>query len=186
MSAYRVLAAFGLLLAPQVATAAEIHDFFGEWRGVEVSIDGPAASREPEAAELAMMLADHDGGFRLQTFTLARQHDGGIVLEPLEATFAPTETPGVFAYEPARGSLLSRLFADPSVGNPLEGDTLIWARLQDDTLHVYSLAIDDRGGFALEHSTGQLTKDGMVMRSLLRQENEQIVALEGLFERAGD
>ena len=186
MSAHGVLTALGLLLASQVAVAAEIHDFLGEWRGVEVSVDGPAPSFEPNAADLAMVIADHDGGFRLQTFTLAREQDGRIVLEPLEASFAPTGTPGVFAYEPAGGSLLSRLFADPSVGNPLEGDTLIWARLQDDTLHVYSLAIDDRGGFALEHSTGQLTKDGIVTRSLLRQENEQIVALEGLLERAGD
>jgi hypothetical protein len=52
---------------------------------------------------------------------------------------------------PGTGSLLSSLFADPAVGNPLEGDTLLWARLQDDALHVYSLAIDPGGGFALEH-----------------------------------
>jgi hypothetical protein len=186
MSAHYALAAFGLLLAPQVGIAAEIHDFFGEWQGVEVSVDGHAPSLEPKAADLAMVIADHDGGFRLESFTLARERDGGIVLEPLDATFAPTETPGVFAYEPAGGSLLSSLFADPSVGNPLEGDTLIWARLQDDILHVYRLAIDDRGGFALEHSTGQLIKDGMVTRSVLRQENEQIVAVEGRLERAGD
>jgi hypothetical protein len=186
MSARHVLAAFGLLLPPQVAIAAEIQDFFGEWRGVEVSIDGPSAALEADPADLAMVLAGHDRGFRLQSFALAREPDGGIALGRLDATFAPTETPGVFAYQSARGSLLSRLFADPSVGNPLEGDTLIWARLQEDTLHVYSLAIDDRGGFALEHSTKQLTKDGIVTRSLLRQENEQIVELEGLFERAGD
>ena len=88
--------------------------------------------------------------------------------------------------EPAAGSLLSRLFADPALGNPLEGDTLLWARLQDDALHVYSLAIDDRGGFALEHSTGQLTQDGMTTRYVLRLENEQIVMVEGRLERAGD
>ena len=86
----------------------------------------------------------------------------------------------------AAGSLLSRLFADPALGNPLEGDTLLWARLQDDALHVYSLAIDDRGGFALEHSTARLTKDGMTAGYVLRLENEQIVMVEGRLERTGD
>jgi hypothetical protein len=104
----------------------------------------------------------------------------------MDATFAPTDVPGVFAFAPSSGSLLSSLFADPAVGNPLEGDTLLWARLQDDTLHVYSLAIDPSGGYALEHSTGQLTGDGMVTRYELRSENDRIVAVKGRLERAGD
>ena len=86
----------------------------------------------------------------------------------------------------ALGSLLSSLFADPAVGNPLQGDTLLWARLQDDTLHVYSLAIDQAGGFALEHSTGRLTDDGMVARYELRSQNDRIAIVQGRLERAGD
>jgi hypothetical protein len=38
----------------------------------------------------------------------------------------------------------------------------------------------------LEHSTGQLTPDGMATRYLLRLENERIVTIEGRLERAGD
>ena len=92
----------------------------------------------------------------------------------------------MFAFDPGTGSLLSSLFADPAVGNPLQGDTLLWARLQDDTLHVYSLAIDPAGGFALEHSTGRLTDDGMVARYELRSQNDRIAIVEGRLERAGD
>jgi hypothetical protein len=180
-------AAFGLLLAPGATVAAEIGDFFGDWRGAEVSIDDDAGqSLQLEATDLDMAIAGQDGGFRIRSFGLAREPEGTLVLRPIDAILAPTETPGVFAYEPAADSLLSRLFADPALGNPLEGDTLLWARVQDDALHVYSLAIDDRGGFALEHSTGQLTQDGMTARYVLRLENEQIVMVEGRLERAGD
>jgi hypothetical protein len=186
MGSRHILAAFGLLLAPGAAGAAEIDDFFGDWRGVEVSIDEAGQSLELTAADLDMAIAGQDGGFRIRSFGLAREPEGALVLRPIEAIFAPTGTPGVFAYEPAAGSLLSRLFADPALGNPLEGDTLLWARLQDDALHVYSLAIDDRGGLALEHATGQLTQDGMTTRYVLRLENEQIVMVEGRLERAGD
>jgi hypothetical protein len=185
MSWRHILAALALL-APGAATAAGIDDFFGEWRGIELSIDGPEKPPDLTPADLDMSIADQGGGFRVRAVALAREPDGRLAPRRFDAAFAPTGTPGVFAFEPGGGSLLSSLFADPADGNPLEGDTLLWARLADDTLHVYSLAIDDRGGFVLEHSTGQLTPDGMATRYLLRLENERIVTIEGRLERAGD
>jgi len=181
-----VLPACMLLLAPRAATAAEIHDFFGEWRGVEVAVAGAKQPIELTPTNLDMSITDEDGGFRIRALGMGREPDGSLVLQPFDAAFAPTDTPGVFAFAPSGGSLLSSLFADPAVGNPLEGDTLLWARLVDDTLHVYSLAIDDRGGFILDQSTGQLTEDGMVSRYVLRLENDQIVTIDGRLERAGD
>jgi hypothetical protein len=186
MGSRHVVAAVALSLAPCAASGAELEDFFGEWQGIEVSVDGPAPSLKLSPADLDMAIAGQDGGFRIRSFSVAREPDGGLTVRPLDAVFAPTETAGVFAYEPAAGSLLSSLLADPRTGNPLEGDTLLWARLEDTALHVYSLAIDDQGGLALEHSTGQLTEDGMATRFVLRLENEQIVTVDGLLERAGD
>jgi hypothetical protein len=184
----RALAATALLVGPGAASAeqAAIEDFFGQWRGVEVSVD--AAERAPKlaASDLDMTITDENGGFRIRTLALARESDGTLVARPVDATFAPTEVPGVYAFAPGSGSLLSSLFADPAVGNPLEGDTLLWARLQDDALHVYSLAIDRSGGFALEHSTGRLTGDGMAMRYQLRSQNDRVATVEGRLERAGD
>jgi hypothetical protein len=186
MGSRHVVAAFALSLATSAASAADLEDFFGEWQGVEVSVDGPGPSLKLSPTDLDTSIAEQDGGFRIRSLSVTRQPDGGLAARPLDAVFAPTGTAGVFAYEPAAGSLLSSLFADPTTGNPLEGDTLLWARLEDSALHVYSLAIDDQGGLALEHSTGRLTKDGMTTRFVLRLENEQIVTVEGLLERAGD
>jgi hypothetical protein len=181
-----VFPAFGVLFVPWTAAVAGIDDFFGKWRCVEVSIEGSEPALELAPADLDMSITDQGGGFRIRALALGREHDGSLALRPFDATFAPTDTPGVFAFEPAAGSLLSSLFADPAVGNPLEGDTLLWARLMDDTLHVYSLAIDHRGGFILEQSTGQLSEDGMVSRYALRLENDQIVTIDGRLERAGN
>jgi hypothetical protein len=183
-----VLAATALLVGSPTASAAEmaIEDFFGEWRGVDVSVDDAEQGPKLSPSDLDMAITDEDGGFGIRALALGREPDGTLVARPLEATFAPTEVPGVFAFAPVGGSLLSSLFADPAVGNPLQGDTLLWARLQDGTLHVYSLAIDRRGGYALEHSTGRLTGDGMATKYKLRSENDQIVTVEGRLERAGD
>jgi hypothetical protein len=175
-----------LLLSPCATTAAEIDDFSGEWRGVEVSVAGDKQSLALIPADLDMTITEHGDGFHIRALGVARKPDGSLVPRPAEAAFGPTDTPGVFAFESTAGSLLTSLFADPAVGNPLEGDTLLWARLADDTLHVYSLAIDDRGGFLLDRSTAQLTGDGMVLSYVLRLENDQIVTIDGRLERAGD
>jgi hypothetical protein len=184
----RALAATALLVSPGAASAEPVtlEDFVGEWRGTEVSIDAPEQALKLAPSDLDMTITEANGGFRIRALALEREADGSLAARPLEAAFAPTDVPGVFAFDPGTGSLLSSLFADPTVGNPLRGDTLLWARLQDDTLHVYSLAIDQAGGFALEHSTGRLTGDGMVAKYELRSQNDWIASVEGRLERAGD
>jgi hypothetical protein len=182
------IGATALLVQSGPASAADvaIEDFFGEWRGVEVSVKATEQMPKLSPSDLDMAITDEDGGFRVRALALGREPDGTLVPRSMEATFAPTEVPGVFAYAPGTGSLLSSLFADPAVGNPLEGDTLLWARLQDETLHLYSLAIDEDGGYMLEHSTERLTGDGMATGYELRSENDQVVTVEGHLERAGD
>jgi hypothetical protein len=184
----RALAATALLVGPGAASAdpVTLQDFVGEWRGTEVRIDAPGAAPKLAPSDLDVTITEANGGFQLRALALGREPDGSLAARPLEAAFAPTDVPGVFAFDPGTGSLLSSLFADPTVGNPLRGDTLLWARLQDDTLHVYSLAIDPAGGFALEHSTGRLTGDGMVARYELRSQNDWIASVEGRLERAGE
>jgi len=188
MSWRRALAATALLVGPHTASAGPvtIADFVGQWRGTEVSIDAPEQAPKLAPSDLDMTISEANGGFQIRALALARESDGALAARPLEAAFAPTDVPGVFAFDPGTGSLLSSLFADPTVGNPLQGDTLLWARLQDDTLHVYSLAIDPTGGFALEHSTGRLTGNGMVAKYELRSQNDRIAVVEGRLERAGD
>jgi hypothetical protein len=186
MGSRHILAAFALSLAPCAASAADLEDFFGEWQGVEVRVDGPAPSLKLSPADLDMAITEENGGFRVRALTLGREPDGSVMPRQMDATFAPTDTPGVFAPDSGNSGLLSNLFADPAVGNPLEGDTLLWARIAGETLHVYSLAIDQAGGYALEHATGELTGNGMVTRHELRLENDRVVTVEGQLERAGD
>jgi hypothetical protein len=183
----QALAAMVLLTVPWPTRAdAEIEKFFGQWRGVEVNVESADPAPKLAPADLDMTITEENSGFRVRALGLSREPDGSLVPRPIEAIFAPTEIPGVFAFEPDAGGLLSRLFADPSVGNPLQGETLLWARVAADTLHLYSLAIDPRGGYALGQSIAELSADGMVTRYELRLENDHIVTVEGRLERAGN
>jgi hypothetical protein len=92
----------------------------------------------------------------------------------------------VYAYDPGGGSLLSSLFAAPASGNPLEGETLLWARLGEEALIVYSLSIDPAGGFDLNRYARTLSDDGMVVKYQRRIEGREPVRIEGRLERTGE
>ena len=189
MSWRRALAATALLVGPCAASAdpVTIADFVGEWRGAEVSIDAPEQAPKLAPSDLDMTISEANGGFQIRALALGREPDG--------SSGGPTIGRGVRADRRARGVRLRS--GQPARCCPAcsptrrsairsQGDTLLWARLQDDTLHVYSLAIDPAGGFALEHSTGRLTDDGMVARYELRSQNDRIAIVEGRLERAED
>lgn len=188
MTWWRIVTLIGLGAWPLGAAAEDsvLADFFGEWKGVEVSVAGEG-SLEVAPSDLDILIQEVGAGFQIRGFGMSRNTDSGqLVRRPVDAIFAPTELPGVFAFDPTVGqSLLSSLFADPATGNPLEGDTLLWARLQDDALHVYSLAIDHNGGFDLHHTTARVADDTMDTRYELRFENEQVEIVGGRLERTG-
>jgi hypothetical protein len=172
-----------LVSAPVAAADARIADFAGEWHGVELHASDPSVVATPR--DLDVQLSTDDGGFRLEWVTFERGPDGHLQREKLEARFAPTDRPGVFAFRPGESSLFSRLFGDPATANPLKGETLLWARLDGATLTVYSLAIDHHGGFDLDRYARTLTDHQMTIRYTHRVENDLMLTIEGRLEKPG-
>ena len=182
-----ILVATSLALASASAAAddAGINDFSGDWRGVELRVSGEDGKAAPTAEDLNVRLRREDVGFQMSWIGFERKGGEGLKRQKFEASFTPTDRPGVFAFNPGKPSLLSRLFADPATGNPLKGETLLWARLQGATLTVYSLAIDGHGGFDLDRYARTLTGNGMTVSYTHRIENDVILTIEGRLEKAG-
>ena len=185
MRGRQILLAAGLALVSTavVANAASIRDFAGAWHGVELHAGEQTIAATPDVLDLK--LSPEDDGFRLEWTTFKHTADGHLQPQQIQASFAPTDRPGVFAFRPDRGSLFSRLFGDPATANPLKGQTLLWARIDDATLTVYSLAIDDHGGFDLNRYARTLTDQGMTVHYTHRIENDVILTVDGRVEKAG-
>ena len=68
-----------------------------------------------------------------------------------EVRYEPAQRPAIFAGQ-ARGrrSMLQSMFGADGPVNPLVDGTLYWARVDDETVYLYSLTVDDRGDFRLE------------------------------------
>jgi hypothetical protein len=182
-----VAVAFGLLLASASGAAADatMQDFSGDWRGVELRTSGNDKELQFTPEDLDVQIRGDDDGFHMTWTGFSRRDGGELTRQKTEASFTPTDRPGVYAFDPGAPSLLSRLFADPATGNPLKGETLLWARLVGPTLTVYSLAIGTDGGFDLDRYARTLTDEGMTIRYTRRIENDLILTIEGRLEAAG-
>ena len=153
-----------ILVAPIPAPAAQLADFFGRWQGQTAAADAGVAV-QPSDLDVEIQPASN-GGFIVR-WTELRAAGKDVRRQPVEARFAPTERPNVFAFT-EDPSLLASLFASPDTGNPLAGDQLLWARIDGDTLIVYSLALDPGGGFVLHRDARTLDDGGLAVLQTVR------------------
>lgn len=169
-----LLASFAPITA--AADSHSIDAFIGSWKGGDATSDKDVPL--PDALSLEIEAAAD--GFQMSWPDLG----GSGSNEVIEARFAPADRAGVYEYEVSSGSLLTRMFASPATGNPLEGETLIWARINDQTLAVYSMNIDQRGGFDLDHYSWTLSKAGLQLVFIKRTEDMgSRVRIEGELKR---
>lgn len=177
-----LVAGCSLVLCVSSARAADepLAPFYGAWQGV--GIDVHAAELEPTADDLDVAIQPDGDGFRARWTTFQHGPLDRTERQTFEARFGPTERPGVFAFDQQQPSLFGRLFAAPATGNPLEGETLLWARLQDDTLTLYSLALTEEGGFDLNRHAWTLRDDGLSVTYTRRTEKGQVTRIAGRLE----
>jgi len=183
----RLLVLVGLLLGagPAFAQGGLPADFHGEWRGEELIASEGSDGLKVTADDLSVRIGPDGDGFWMHWTALSRDKVGGpLVRHPIEARFAPTGRPGVFAFVPEESSMLLRLFGDPATNNPLEGEPLLWARFDGKALSVYGLEINAEGGFDLYQQVRRLTGDGMTVRHIHRTEDKAVI-LDGRLLRAG-
>lgn len=164
-----IAALMAFVLTPGLAnSAALIDDLAGRWSGQ--SIDAPGGDIPVDVIDIE--IRPGSGGFELAWKDLTRDEQGAPAAGTNKARFVETSRKGVFEVAPEEGSFLDRMFASPATGNPLDGETLLWARTDDQTLAVYSLKIGEDGEFDLDHYSWTRTDDGLLLR--FREQTEEL------------
>lgn len=133
--------------------------------GVGAALDQlPGAWAERQGAALAMeWVAAQDG------FTVSWTPPGASATT---VHFTPTGRPGVYGGQAKAGwSIMGSMFGDDGPVNPLQEGDLFWARVADDTVVLYRLAIDDGGEFELDRYACR-PQDGALAMSLQRRTQE--------------
>lgn len=167
------------------AADASLDQFYGEWQGVDLEVHTATAELKPVVDDLDVAIQPDGDGFRVRWTSFQRDASDRLERQAFEARFGPTERPGVFAFDQDQRSFFGRLFAAPASGNPLEGETLLWARLGEASLILYSLGLTERGRFDLNRHQWTLAGDQLTVAVTRRTAEGRETWIEGRLEPAG-
>jgi hypothetical protein len=141
------------------AAAASLVDYFGTYVGVAEVRD--AADRVVETRHMDIVIKP----FRRRGFTVhwvnvtlvdGRRDLPGVERRLAEVTFEPQGNTGLFVE-----AQIVNPFAEREEMEPMAGDPLRWAKLDDAGLHVFSFVVLPNGRYELQTYTRRLTDVGL-------------------------
>ena len=139
--------------AAQEGGRAEIADFVGEYVGEAevVSADGSSARRN-----LSVTIAATKDGFSVAWTTVTVKPSGDSKEKSYEIMFLPSDREGIFA-----AAMKRNVFGHAVQLDPMKGEPYVWGRISGDTMTVYSLFVDDHGGYEMQQYDRTLTEGGL-------------------------
>ena len=132
--------------------AAEFTKFIGDYSGSAQVEDGGQSSRR----DMSVRIAEIDGGFQVNWKSISHKPDGRIKEKEYTIGFRPTRRPGI--YSSAMGV---DVFGNAVPLDPMKGDPYVWGRIIGDTLTVFSLFIDQNGGYEMQQYNRTLSPGGL-------------------------
>ena len=166
-----LLSALFLVMATLTARAADvpIAAFYGTWQGAGVAENADSLYFAMTTRDFNVVVVPAGEGFTVTWTTII--HSGGDPNNPdirrreATLTFEPAERTGVFE---ATNS-----------GNPVDGEVLSWARIDENTLSVYQMTLNESGGFELTSYDRTLTGLGMELHFRRLRDGEQVRTVTG-------
>ncbi len=145
------LGLFVLWFATTVS-AADFERFIGNYSGsAQIESDGQSNQRD-----MSVAINSTDGGFQVEWKSISHKTDGRIKEKKYSIGFLPTQRDGIYS-----STMGVNLFGNPVPLDPMKGDPYVWGRITGDTLTVFSLLIDDNGGYEMQEYNRTLAEDGL-------------------------
>ncbi|MEM6303859.1 MAG: hypothetical protein AAF744_04015 [Pseudomonadota bacterium] len=148
----RVLPLILLACCAIAAQAATLSDFLGSYEGsAEFEIDGKMERRDMSAT-----IAAKDDGFEVSWRSVIYKADGRIKDTSYTIDFLPSGRDGIYA-----SAMKTNVFGKAEPLDPLKGEPFVWARFEGDTLTVFSLFINEVGGYEMQEYHRTLAEGGL-------------------------
>ncbi|MCA0872159.1 hypothetical protein LCL97_15060 [Seohaeicola saemankumensis] len=144
-----------LLLATGAGRAAEVSDFVGDYTGSAdvVSADGSTITRD-----MSVSISETKHGFIVQWTSATHKPDGRIKEKSYSIDFVPSDREGIYA-----AAMTRNVFGHAVQLDPMKGEPFVWGRITGDTMTVYSLFVDDEGGYELQQFDRTLAEGGLML-----------------------
>jgi hypothetical protein len=132
---------------------AEIYTpFLGSYTGsAEFDEDGTMVRRDMSAA-----IAETSEGFSISWTSGTYKPDGRIKEKSYSIEFVPSERGGIYA-----SAMKTNVFGKQIPLDPLKGEPFVWSRIENDTLSVFSLFINEAGQYEMQEYHRTLAEGGL-------------------------
>lgn len=142
-----------LLFWAVAAQADDISRFVGTYTGsafVQTG-DGTEAPRD-----MSVWITQTKDGFEVKWSSTTYRSDGRAKEKTYEIEFVPSDRGGVFA-----AAMKRNVFGHSVQLDPMKGEPYVWARIEGDTLTVFSLYVAQDGGYELQQFDRTLVENGL-------------------------
>ncbi|MHA6261741.1 hypothetical protein ACXYMO_00935 [Arenibacterium sp. CAU 1754] len=132
---------------------APISAFEGDYAGsakVEMA-DGTSAQRD-----MSVSIRETKEGFTVKWTSTTYKPDGRGKEKSYQISFVPSDRAGVFA-----AAMTKNVFGHAVPLDPMKGEPYVWARIQDQTLTVFSLFVNADGGYEMQQFDRTLADGGL-------------------------
>ncbi len=137
---------------PGMGMAAEIDRFEGDYAGKAVFlVDGKQQNRD-----MSTTITATKKGFVVSWTSVTYKDDGRSKRKTYTIEFVPSERDNIF-----KSAMATNRFGKATPLDPLQGEPFVWARINGDTLSVYSLFINEVGEYELQEFHRKLVEAGL-------------------------
>ncbi len=152
-NALRSAAVLIVVLLAATAAQADASRFVGNYSGsAEVlSADGTKIPRDM-SVEINVL----EEGFRVSWTSTTHRADGSDKVKSYTIDFRPSDREGVYA-----AAMKRNVFGHNVQLDPMKGEPFVWARIDGDTLSVYSLFVTETGGYEIQEFDRTLADGGL-------------------------
>ena len=146
-----VLAMVCLFGSPSFAEV--ITPFVGDYVGSADLVDkeGTATPRD-----MSVSIVETDEGFIVNWKTTTYKLDGRVKEQEFSVEFRPSDRRNVYS-----AAMKRNVFGHEVPLDPMKGEPFVWGRIVGDTLTVFSLFIDENGGYELQQYDRTLAEGGL-------------------------
>ena len=173
------LSAAVILVMGTLAAQAEdlpLSAFYGTWEGNGVAENADSLYFAMTTRDFDVVIEPAGNGFRVMWTTVIRSggdpNNPDIRRREATLTFERADRPGVYE--------------STDSGDPLEGGVLSWARIDENTLSIHQMTLNENGGFELTTYDRTITSLGMELSFRRLRDGEQVRTVTGrLIKTAG-
>lgn len=172
----------GLAVAGPAVAQEPYEPFLGVYVGrAEVMADDGSVR---QVRDLDVTIVKSEDGFSIHSITVNHQGDRlspDVGRRSSAMSFAESDIDGVYRRDFARDVFATRSDMDLVGGDPLQ-----WARIEGDTLFVYSFILNDEGGYELHTYRRTLNETGLSLGFVSESDGEIGREVEGRLIRVQD